>query len=204
LLPFCHVAGSPPCSGCGRAMTVRPLASSSVNRKPLRSRGTRLQAVRSRLNGYRRAKLGSAAEMSERPRMGTMNPAQRLHQAGQSLWLDSINRRMLTTGTLKHYIDEFAVTGLTSNPTILGHAMAASADYDDSLRHLVAAPCFASVHQAPGRGSTGHSSPRAGRRCQRSSTPARTLRFTQPTIGSRTTCGAAGNCQTLYSAYLSI
>lgn len=67
-----------------------------------------------------------------------MNPAQQLHQAGQSLWLDSINRRMLTTGTLKHYIDEFAVTGLTSNPTILGHAMAASADYDDSLRHLVA------------------------------------------------------------------
>jgi transaldolase len=67
-----------------------------------------------------------------------VNPTQQLHQAGQSLWLDSINRRMLTTGTLKRYIDEFAVTGLTSNPTILGHAMAASADYDDSLRHLVA------------------------------------------------------------------
>lgn len=66
-----------------------------------------------------------------------MNPAQRLHEAGQSLWLDSINRRMLTTGTLAHYIDEFAVSGLTSNPTILGHAMAASADYDDTLRRLV-------------------------------------------------------------------
>lgn len=68
-----------------------------------------------------------------------MNPAQQLHQAGQSLWLDSISRRMLTSGTLAHYIEDLAVTGLTSNPTILGHAMAASADYDDSLAaHLVA------------------------------------------------------------------
>jgi transaldolase len=63
-----------------------------------------------------------------------MNPAQELHQAGQSIWLDSINRKMLTAGTLKRYIEELAVTGLTSNPTILGHAMAASSDYDDSLR----------------------------------------------------------------------
>lgn len=66
-----------------------------------------------------------------------MNPAQQLHQAGQSLWLDSINRRLLDEGTLARYIAELAVTGLTSNPTILGHAMAASADYDESLRrHL--------------------------------------------------------------------
>jgi transaldolase len=66
-----------------------------------------------------------------------MNPAQELHRAGQSIWLDSISRKMLNEGTLKRYIEELAVTGLTSNPTILGHAMAASADYDDSLRrHL--------------------------------------------------------------------
>jgi transaldolase len=64
-----------------------------------------------------------------------MNSAQQLHQAGQSIWLDSINRKMLNEGTLRRYIDELAVTGLTSNPTILGHAMAASSDYDDSLRH---------------------------------------------------------------------
>ena len=44
---------------------------------------------------------------------------------------------MLTEGTLRRYIDELAVTGLTSNPTILGDAMATSTDYDDSLRrHL--------------------------------------------------------------------
>ncbi|MDR3082481.1 MAG: transaldolase, partial [Streptomyces sp.] len=67
-----------------------------------------------------------------------MNPAQELHKAGQSLWLDSINRHMLTTGTLAHYIADLAVTGLTSNPTILGHAMAASADYDDTLKHHLA------------------------------------------------------------------
>jgi transaldolase len=69
-----------------------------------------------------------------------MNPAQQLHQAGQSLWLDSISRRLLTTGTLARHIAERAVTGLTSNPTILGHAMAASSDYDDSLqRHVLKA-----------------------------------------------------------------
>ena len=67
-----------------------------------------------------------------------MNPARQLHAAGQSLWLDSISRRMLSAGTLARYIDELAVTGLTSNPTILGHAMAATADYDDSLRRHVA------------------------------------------------------------------
>lgn len=66
-----------------------------------------------------------------------MNPAQRLHDAGQSLWLDSINRSMLREGTLQHYIDDLALTGLTSNPTILGHAMADSPDYDDSLRRYL-------------------------------------------------------------------
>ena len=67
-----------------------------------------------------------------------MNPAQELHRAGQSIWLDSISRKMLTEGTLARYIDELAVTGLTSNPTILGHTMAASTDYDDSLRRHLA------------------------------------------------------------------
>ncbi|MEO6996585.1 MAG: transaldolase [Terracoccus sp.] len=66
-----------------------------------------------------------------------MNRTLRLHGSGQSLWLDSINRTMLHDGTLAGYIDELALTGLTSNPTILGRAMAAGSDYDDSLRsHL--------------------------------------------------------------------
>ncbi len=65
-----------------------------------------------------------------------LNPAQRLHALGQSLWLDSINRVMLRTGTLARYVRDLAVTGLTSNPTILGHAMAAGSDYDRSLARL--------------------------------------------------------------------
>ena len=59
-----------------------------------------------------------------------LNPAQRLHALGQSLWLDSINRVMLRTGALARYVRDLAVTGLTSNPTILGHAMAAGSDLD--------------------------------------------------------------------------
>jgi hypothetical protein len=65
-----------------------------------------------------------------------LNPAQRLHALGQSLWLDSINRVMLRTGVLARYVRDLAVTGLTSNPTILGHAMAAGSDYDGSLARL--------------------------------------------------------------------
>src|SRR5260370_37002271 len=65
-----------------------------------------------------------------------LNPAQRLHALGQSLWLDGINRAMLRTGALARYVRELAVTGLTSNPTILGHAMAAGSDYHSSLARL--------------------------------------------------------------------
>src|SRR6201986_4734338 len=64
------------------------------------------------------------------------HPAQRLHTLGQSLWLDSINRVMLRTGALARYVRDLAVSGLTSNPTILGHAMAAGSDYDRSLARL--------------------------------------------------------------------
>lgn len=66
-----------------------------------------------------------------------MNPARRLHELGQSLWLDSINRDMLRTDSLARYVRDLAISGLTSNPTILGHAMAASGDYDDSLARLI-------------------------------------------------------------------
>ena len=45
-----------------------------------------------------------------------MKPTQKLHDLGQSLWLDNITRELLNSGTLKRYIDELSVTGLTSNP----------------------------------------------------------------------------------------
>ena len=47
-----------------------------------------------------------------------MNATRQLHDLGQSLWLDNITRDLLTSGTLSRYIEEFSVTGLTSNPTI--------------------------------------------------------------------------------------
>jgi transaldolase len=52
-----------------------------------------------------------------------MQATQKLHEMGQSLWLDNITRGLLTSGTLRNYIQEFSVTGLTSNPTIFDHAI---------------------------------------------------------------------------------
>ena len=59
---------------------------------------------------------------------------EKLHDLGQSLWLDNITRGLLTGGTLHRYIEEFSVTGLTSNPTIFDHAIKNSHDYDDAIR----------------------------------------------------------------------
>ena len=47
-----------------------------------------------------------------------MKPTRQLHELGQSLWLDNITREILDDGTLRRYIDELSVTGLTSKPTI--------------------------------------------------------------------------------------
>jgi len=67
-----------------------------------------------------------------------MKATQKLHDAGQSLWLDNITRRLLTSGTLRRYIDELTITGLTSNPTIFDHAIKNSQDYDDTIRQKIA------------------------------------------------------------------
>jgi transaldolase len=63
-----------------------------------------------------------------------MRATQILHEHGQSLWLDNITRDLLDGGTLKRYIDEQSVTGLTSNPTIFDHAITKSHDYDAAIR----------------------------------------------------------------------
>jgi transaldolase len=63
-----------------------------------------------------------------------MKATQRLREAGQSLWLDNITRGLLESGTLKRYIDELSITGLTSNPTIFDHAITKSHDYDAAIR----------------------------------------------------------------------
>ena len=63
-----------------------------------------------------------------------MKPTQKLHDLGQSLWLDNITRDLLNSGTLRRYRDELSVTGLTSNPTIFDHAIKNSTDYDEAIR----------------------------------------------------------------------
>ena len=63
-----------------------------------------------------------------------MKATQLLHNLGQSLWLDNITRDLLNSGTLKRYIDELSVTGLTSNPTIFDHAIKNSSSYDAAIR----------------------------------------------------------------------
>src|SRR5499433_3565667 len=67
-----------------------------------------------------------------------MKPTRALHDLGQSLWLDNITRNLLNSGVLRRYIDEFSVTGLTSNPTIFDHAIKNSSDYDDAIRSKIA------------------------------------------------------------------
>lgn len=59
---------------------------------------------------------------------------QKLYQQGVSLWLDNITRKILKDGTLKKYITEFGITGLTSNPTIFDNAIAGSDDYDNAIK----------------------------------------------------------------------
>ena len=63
-----------------------------------------------------------------------MKATEMLHNLGQSIWLDNITRSLLTSGTLRHYVGELSVTGLTSNPTIFDNAIKNSADYDAAIR----------------------------------------------------------------------
>ncbi len=62
-----------------------------------------------------------------------------IHDAGQSLWLDNITREIVEDGTLKRYIDELSLSGLTSNPTIFDKALAGGEDYDEQIGELLAA-----------------------------------------------------------------
>jgi transaldolase len=63
-----------------------------------------------------------------------MKAPQKLHELGQSIWLDNITRDLLTGGTLKRYISELSLTGLTSNPTIFDQAIKNSSAYDSAIR----------------------------------------------------------------------
>src|SRR2546426_1080935 len=63
-----------------------------------------------------------------------MRATQLLHNLGQSIWLDNITRDLLNSGTLKRYVTQLSVTGLTSNPTIFDHAIKNSPAYDAAIR----------------------------------------------------------------------
>jgi transaldolase len=64
-----------------------------------------------------------------------MKITKRLHDLGQSIWLDNITREILDNGTLRRYIDDLSVTGLTSNPTIFDEAIGNTSAYDSGIRH---------------------------------------------------------------------
>jgi transaldolase len=71
-----------------------------------------------------------------------MRPTSVLHKLGQSLWLDNITRELLNSGMLQRFIDEFSVTGLTSNPTIFDNAIRHSSTYDDDISRRTSAGKF--------------------------------------------------------------
>ncbi|HVC88268.1 MAG TPA: transaldolase [Gaiellaceae bacterium] len=66
-----------------------------------------------------------------------MNPTTRLHEAGQSIWLDTITRDLLDSGTLQRYVDDLSLTGLTSNPTIFDRAIEEGTSYDAAILELL-------------------------------------------------------------------
>jgi transaldolase len=66
-----------------------------------------------------------------------MRATERLHSEGQSLWLDNITRKMLDSGQIARYVEQYSVTGLTSNPSIFDKAIA-SGDYDAEIRDKAA------------------------------------------------------------------
>jgi transaldolase len=67
------------------------------------------------------------------PEGDAMKPTRKLHNLGQSIWLDNITRDLLNSGTLQRYITDLSVTGLTSNPTIFDHAIRNSTTYDGDI-----------------------------------------------------------------------
>ena len=90
-----------------------------------------------------------------------MNRLQHLHDAGVSIWLDTLSRELLESGDFAALVEESAVTGATSNPTIFAKAITGSDRYDEQLRSLVAS----GVRGVPGavlRGRARRRTPRRG------------------------------------------
>ena len=65
-----------------------------------------------------------------------MNPLKELSASGQAVWLDFVQRSLLTSGGLQRLLDQDGVTGVTSNPAIFQKAIGDSDDYDDAIRQM--------------------------------------------------------------------
>ena len=65
-----------------------------------------------------------------------MNNLKQIHDLGQSIWLDSFDRKLMDSGELQKLIDEDGLCGITSNPSIFEKAVKSSSDYDDDVRKL--------------------------------------------------------------------
>lgn len=66
-----------------------------------------------------------------------INKLKQLQDLGQSIWLDSFDRKMLDSGKLKTMMDEDGISGITSNPSIFEKAIRNSTDYDADIRSLL-------------------------------------------------------------------
>ncbi len=64
-------------------------------------------------------------------------PLQELSDLGQSVWIDSLSREMMDSGELERLMNEDAVVGVTTNPTIFQKAMSAGDHYDDQMREVL-------------------------------------------------------------------
>jgi transaldolase len=80
-----------------------------------------------------------------------MKPTERLHQLGQSLWLDNFTRLMLRQDVLKGYIDELSVSGLTSNPSIFEKAISSGDSYNDQIAEVRGADLLRARARRPAR-----------------------------------------------------
>lgn len=65
-----------------------------------------------------------------------MNRLKSIHDLGQSIWLDSFDRKLMDSGELQKLIDEDGLCGITSNPSIFEKAVTSSSDYDEDIRKL--------------------------------------------------------------------
>jgi transaldolase/glucose-6-phosphate isomerase len=71
---------------------------------------------------------------AKRQKKTSTNPLERLHEAGQAIWLDFLSRRFIAEGGLKKLVEQDGLAGVTSNPSIFEKAIAGSTDYDPALK----------------------------------------------------------------------